>query len=51
VVSGGQIIENGRKLTEVVYQLSANDWIESSCRRRYAPVIAGADPLIRLLSR
>jgi RimJ/RimL family protein N-acetyltransferase len=41
VVSGEQIIENGRKLTEVVYQWSANDWIESSCRGRYAPVIAG----------
>jgi RimJ/RimL family protein N-acetyltransferase len=51
LVSGGQIIENGRELTEVVYELGVNDWIDSPARRRYAPVIEGVDPLIGLLSR
>jgi hypothetical protein len=31
--------------------LGVNDWIDSPARRRYAPVIEGVDPLIRLLSR
>jgi RimJ/RimL family protein N-acetyltransferase len=51
VVSDAQIVENGRELTEVVYELGANDWIQSSARRRYAPVIEGVDPLMGLLSR
>ena len=51
IVGEDQIIEDGRELTEVVYQLNATDWIDSPTRRRYAPVIEGADPLIELLSR
>jgi RimJ/RimL family protein N-acetyltransferase len=51
VVGEGRIIENGRELTEVVYELSAHDWANSSARRDYAPVIEGADPLVGLLSR
>jgi hypothetical protein len=42
---------NGRELTEIVYQLDANDWTGSPARRRYAPVIEGVEPVVRLLSR
>jgi len=51
VVGDEQIVENGRELTEIVYQLDANDWIHSPARRRYAPVIEGVEPVIRLLAR
>jgi RimJ/RimL family protein N-acetyltransferase len=51
IVSEGPIVENDRELTEVVYQLDAADWLDSPTRRRYAPVIEGADPVIELLSR
>lgn len=47
----GLSTENGRELTEIVYQLDANDWTGSPARRRYAPVIEGVEPVVRLLSR
>lgn len=46
-----RIVENGRELIEVVYQLNATDWFDSPARQRYPSTIDGVDPLIELLSR
>lgn len=44
------LVENGRELTEHVYELRREDWLGSDVRRRYAPVITGADALVRALA-
>jgi len=44
------LVENGRELTEHVYELRREDWLSSSARTRYAPVISGADALVRQLA-
>ena len=41
--------EHGRQLTEVVYELAARDWLAGPARRRLAPVVTGAEPLVQLL--
>ncbi len=43
------VTENGRLLTELVYELSADDWFGSSARRRYATAITGATRVAELL--
>lgn len=50
LVAQSQIKDNGRELTELVYQLNSDDWMSSNARHRYAPVIVGADPVAALLS-
>jgi RimJ/RimL family protein N-acetyltransferase len=44
------LVEDGRELTEHVYELRREDWLGSAVRRRYAPVITGADALVRQLA-
>jgi len=44
------LVENGRELVEHVYELRREDWLGSAARRRYAPVIDGADALVRQLA-
>lgn len=41
--------ENGRMLTEFVYELSAATWMSSAQRQRFSPVITGADELVQQL--
>lgn len=43
------LVEDDRELTEHVYELERADWLGSAARRRHAPVITGADELVRLL--
>lgn len=51
LVDSHVLVENGRELTEHVYELRRRDWLGSAARRRYGPVITGADALVRVLSR
>lgn len=44
------LVEDGRELTEHVYELRREDWLGSAVRRRHAPVITGADALVRQLA-
>lgn len=44
------LVEHGRELTEHVYEVGREDWLSSTARRRYAPVITGADALVRQLA-
>ncbi|KAA0114051.1 GNAT family N-acetyltransferase [Mycolicibacterium sp. P9-22] len=44
------LVEDGRELIEHVYELRREDWLGSAARRRYPPVITGADALIRQLA-
>lgn len=44
------LVEAGRELTEHVYELRREDWLGSAARRRYAPIITGADALVRQLA-
>jgi RimJ/RimL family protein N-acetyltransferase len=46
-----RIVDNGREVSEVVFQLDSEDWFRSPARRRYASVIAGAEPVAALLDR
>ncbi|MDO3401257.1 GNAT family N-acetyltransferase [Mycolicibacterium neoaurum] len=43
------IIEHGRRLTEQVYEISAEEWERSAMRRRLNPVVTGAESLVRVL--
>jgi RimJ/RimL family protein N-acetyltransferase len=44
------LVEDGRELTEHVYELRREDWLTSAARRRYTPVITGVDALVRQLA-
>lgn len=44
------LVEDGRELIEDVYELRREDWLGSAARKRYAPVITGADALVRQLA-
>ncbi|KRD07762.1 hypothetical protein ASE48_09990 [Mycobacterium sp. Root265] len=44
------LAEDGRELIEHVYELRREDWLGSAARRRIAPVITGADALVRQLA-
>jgi RimJ/RimL family protein N-acetyltransferase len=44
------LVEDRRKLIEHVYELRREDWLGSAARRRFAPVITGADALVRQLA-
>ena len=44
------LVEDGRELIEHVYELRREDWLGSAARRRIAPVITGADALVRQLA-
>lgn len=43
------LTEDGRQFTESVYELTAERWLNSQVRQKYAPVITGAGPLMSLL--
>lgn len=43
--------ENGRVLTEQVYELPADAWLNSVQRQRITPIVTGADGLVELLAR
>lgn len=45
-----QLTEHGRLLTEHVYQLDAQQWLDSAARRDITPVVTGAGGLVVLLS-
>lgn len=45
-----QLTEHGRLLTEHVYQLDAQQWLDSEVRRDIAPVVTGVGGLVTLLS-
>jgi len=44
------IVENGRELTELVYEITSERWLTSPPRHRYTPVIIGAQPVVTLLA-
>jgi RimJ/RimL family protein N-acetyltransferase len=44
------LVEDGRELIEHVYELRREDWLGGAARRRYDPVITGADALVRQLA-
>ncbi|MGW0160322.1 GNAT family N-acetyltransferase [Mycobacterium sp. NPDC003323] len=50
MVGSESFVENGRPLTELIYELSADDWLDSPVRRALAPTITGAGALVSLLS-
>jgi RimJ/RimL family protein N-acetyltransferase len=50
VVDRHQIIEFGREHCELVYELARDDWLRSSARARYAPVISHVGVLAGLLA-
>lgn len=50
LVDSHVLVEGGRELTEHVYELRREDWLDSAVRRRYAPLITGADALVRRLA-
>lgn len=44
------LVEDGRELTEQVYEIAGADWLTSAVRRRYAPVITGVESVVAKLA-